>query len=100
RLIARVLSASPNRARRSACKRRCRNRSRETEVSDQHREAREGSSTKQGGKMKVIFANLMRSLPIRGEEGWVTPRTAMALTIALLVVLGGVVGRDLAAQAT
>jgi YVTN family beta-propeller protein len=50
--------------------------------------------------MRFTFAKLMRSLPVQGEKGLVTPRTAIGLTTAMLIALFGAVSRDLAAQAT
>ncbi|HEY6365848.1 MAG TPA: YncE family protein, partial [Candidatus Binatia bacterium] len=44
-------------------------------------------------RIKSTFATWMRSLPLRGEEGWVAPRSMMALVAVL-----GLVGLGLAAQ--
>ena len=45
-------------------------------------------------RLKFTLTNWMRSLPIHGEEGWVAPRSVMAL-VAILV---GLVGIGVAAQ--
>ena len=33
--------------------------------------------------LKFTLTNWMRSLPIHGEEGWVAPRSVMALVVVL-----------------
>ena len=45
-------------------------------------------------RLKFTLTTLMRSLPIRGEDGWVAPRPVMALVAVLL----GLVGLGAAAQ--
>src|SRR4029434_2514195 len=45
-------------------------------------------------RLKFTLTTLMRSLPIHGEEGWVAPRSMMAL----VAVLVGLVGLGAAAQ--
>ena len=44
-------------------------------------------------RIKATFATWMRSLPLRGEEGWVAPRSMMALMAVL-----GLAGLGVAAQ--
>ena len=44
-------------------------------------------------RIKSTLTNWMRSLPLRGEEGWVAPRSVMALVAVL-----GLVGLGAAAQ--
>ena len=45
-------------------------------------------------RLKCTLTTWMRSLPIHGEEGWVAPRSMMAL----VAVLVGLVGLGAAAQ--
>ena len=51
--------------------------------------------------MRFTFAKLDAvDCLTQGKQGWVAPRTAMALTVALLIALLGSAGRDVAAQAS
>jgi YVTN family beta-propeller protein len=52
-------------------------------------------------RLKFTLTTLMRSLPIRGEEGWVAPRPVMALVAVLgLVGLGAAAQRQVATTST